>query len=155
MTGSHIRSATLADAEAIARVHVLSWQSAYQGLLPDEMLANLSIEQRTKQWAQWLQESSETQVLVGVQAVIPGGRHTEHVVGFVCGGPERTGNPEYDGEIYAIYLLPTAQGQGLGRRLFQALQTLLQESGLSQQLVWVLSSNQSACAFYARLGGVG
>ena len=33
-----IRPATLNDAPEIARVHVASWRSTYQGLLPDDFL---------------------------------------------------------------------------------------------------------------------
>jgi hypothetical protein len=39
------------DAEAIARVHVDSWRTTYQGILPDEVLAGLSVERRRAFWA--------------------------------------------------------------------------------------------------------
>jgi len=41
-----IREATVEDAEAIAKVHVNSWQAAYQGILPDGYLAKLTVEPR-------------------------------------------------------------------------------------------------------------
>lgn len=45
-----IRKATLQDAEAIARVHVDSWKTTYKGIIPDNVLNNLSYTQRTEQW---------------------------------------------------------------------------------------------------------
>ncbi|QFT29440.1 hypothetical protein FIV00_02995 [Labrenzia sp. THAF82] len=45
-----IRVAALADAEAIASVHVTSWQEAYAGILPDQMLSDLNVADRTKRW---------------------------------------------------------------------------------------------------------
>jgi hypothetical protein len=36
-----IRPATPADAPALARVQAASWRGSYQGIVPDELLANL------------------------------------------------------------------------------------------------------------------
>jgi hypothetical protein len=38
-----IREATPADGDAVAAVNVASWQQGYRGLLPEEMLAGLSV----------------------------------------------------------------------------------------------------------------
>src|SRR5580700_11026321 len=45
-----LRKAELIDAPKIARVHVASWLETYKGILPDEMLAALSVERRTHAW---------------------------------------------------------------------------------------------------------
>jgi hypothetical protein len=39
-----------ADAQAIAAVHVHSWQWGYRGQIPDEILENLDIAQRARDW---------------------------------------------------------------------------------------------------------
>ncbi|HEX7041129.1 MAG TPA: hypothetical protein VF202_13505 [Trueperaceae bacterium] len=41
-----IRAAKPEDALAIGRVHVDPWRTTYRGLLPDAVLAALSVEQR-------------------------------------------------------------------------------------------------------------
>ena len=41
-----IRLATLADARAIAELHVASWRAAYVGILPPAYLEGLSVEER-------------------------------------------------------------------------------------------------------------
>ena len=41
-----IRDAELRDARGIAEVHVRSWQAAYAGIVPDEDLAQLSVDER-------------------------------------------------------------------------------------------------------------
>jgi hypothetical protein len=46
-----LRPADIADARAIAKVHVLSWQHAYRGLLPQGFLDGLSVEQRQAMWS--------------------------------------------------------------------------------------------------------
>ena len=38
------------------------------------------------------------------------------IVGFACGGPERSGDPVYTGELYGIYVLPEYHRRGIGRR---------------------------------------
>ena len=51
-----------------------------------------------------------------------------------------------------IDLLPRAQGQGLGRRLVEALATALRERGVPGVHLGVDSRNERAIAFYARVG---
>ena len=45
-----VRAATPADAAAIAGVHVRSWQAAYRGIVPDEVLDGLSLPDREQRW---------------------------------------------------------------------------------------------------------
>jgi GNAT superfamily N-acetyltransferase len=74
------------------------------------------------------------------------------IVGFVSGGPERSGDSLYSGEVYAIYILPAHQRKGIGRLLIrEAVQALLAQ-GFSNMLIWVLSDNPSR-TFYEALGG--
>ena len=44
----NIREAKSEDAAAIAKVHVDSWQTTYQGLLPDNYIAQRSYQKRLK-----------------------------------------------------------------------------------------------------------
>lgn len=96
-----IRTATTADAAAIAAVHVAGWQAAYDGLLPPEMLASLSVEDRTAQWAHWL--TTDRRVLVAVLDGV--------VVGFVSVGVSRDADAvSEDGELDAIYTRSMVEG---------------------------------------------
>src|SRR5712691_2679399 len=45
-----ITPATLEDARQVAEIHVTTWQSAYQGILPAEYLASLSVEKHEAMW---------------------------------------------------------------------------------------------------------
>jgi GNAT superfamily N-acetyltransferase len=74
------------------------------------------------------------------------------IVGFVNGGPEREGDPVYQAELYAIYVLQEAQRHGLGRRLVKELTRFLAERYFASMMLWVLASNP-ACRFYEALGG--
>jgi hypothetical protein len=47
-----LRAATSADADAIARLHAASWQSAYRGIVPDVFLDADLVGERTAYWEQ-------------------------------------------------------------------------------------------------------
>ena len=141
-----VRAADLADAAAIARVHVDSWRTTYRGIVPDAFLAGLSSERRTEVWTGILRDSS-AQSCVYVAADSQG-----TVVGFASGGPERAGDALYTGEVYALYLLASVQRRGIGRALFLATVARLAEAGRCAVLVWVAAANP-ACRFYEALGG--
>jgi len=142
-----IREATAADAPAIARVHVESWRTTYRGIVPDDVLANLSVERRARGWAERLGKPG------GPEFVYVAEDDTEAVVGFASGGPEREGDRRYTGELYAIYLLADQQGKGIGRQLARIVAERLATMGHDAMLVWVLAANP-ARHFYAALGGL-
>lgn len=140
-----IREATIDDAPGLARVHVDTWRSAYAGIVPAAHLAGLSYEARAQRWRDNL-----TNVEPGRFTLVA--EEAGKVVGFSGGGPERSGDAEYRGEIYAVYVLPSRQRQGTGRQMVQACAQRLQEQGLRSVLIWVLADNPSR-SFYERLGG--
>jgi ribosomal protein S18 acetylase RimI-like enzyme len=145
-TAMTLRAALPADAAAIARVHVASWRTTYPGMLPDGYLAGLDVEEYAARWSRTLEDPyGRSEVLVAEEA---GG-----IVGFASCGRERDGDPRYDGELYAIYLLSEAQGRGHGRALIQASAAALFERGWTSMVVWVLRDNARARLFYERMGG--
>jgi GNAT superfamily N-acetyltransferase len=142
-----IRPAEPADARGIARVHVESWRTTYRGLVPDAYLDALSIDRREQFWRERLTGAGIPQ---GFEVVAVEQDGT--VVGFASGGPERENDPLYRGELYAIYLLQSHQGRGIGSKLLRAVAARLLQDGTTAMLLWVLADNP-ACKFYARLGG--
>ncbi|WP_018924413.1 GNAT family N-acetyltransferase [Salsuginibacillus kocurii] len=140
-----IREARREDAPAIAYVHVNSWRTTYEGVVPQAFLNDLNVEQRTASWEEII-ASKQTAIFVAEN-------DEDEVVGFVSGGQERSG--EYSpgrGEIFAIYLLKEVQGQGIGRKLLAPFIERLKEEGYESLLVWVLEENPSR-TFYEKLGG--
>ncbi len=140
-----IREAPPADAHGIARVHVDSWRTTYRGIVPDAFLRTLSYENREATWIRILAARHSQVVFVAED------EHGE-VIGFASGGPERSRDPVYTGELYAIYLLDASHGQGVGRRLMGAVANWLADKRLTALLVWVAADNP-ARRFYETLGG--
>src|SRR5262245_9819504 len=111
-----IRAARVQDVGQIAVVHVRSWQAAYRGLLPQAYLDGLDPAQRISQWERIVSAAGWP----GGETLVAdaGGR----LCGFVSYGPARDddANSRRAGEIYAIYLMPAAWDEGIGRQLMAA-----------------------------------
>ena len=141
-----LRLALPADAAAIAGVHLQAWEHTYRGMLPDALLDTQTLAGRTRDWQHWLAQADSSWVLLAETA--------DMLAGFISGGPERGAETNCQGEIYALYLCPEAQGQGLGRTLLSAGLHRLRAQGLHNILIWVAAANQRARGFYQHLGGV-
>jgi len=142
-----IRAAEVEDAQAIAKVHVATWRSAYTGIVPQPYLDSLSVRERTMAWVRILERRGSS----GIALVSED--HDRRIVGFVAGGPLRHSDPRYQAEISSLYVLGSHQGAGHGRRLFLAAADRLAHRGLNGLFIWVLADNP-ARTFYERLGGV-
>src|ERR1700694_3094502 len=139
-----VRPATIDDAAEIARVHVATWRSAYRGLLPDDFLASLSEVYYTERW---------TRVIGDGMSGVFVAEEPDGIVGFASGGRERAGEHGFEGELYAIYVLDTAERRGHGRALGRAVAGALRQMTLPDMIVWVLRDNVRARGFYEHLGG--
>ncbi len=137
-----IRTAHLADARAIAKVHVASWRTTYQGIVPGSHLSALSVAERQARWTQILSDPPKDKI-----ALVAG----NPVAAFVSAGPSRDRDPRFTAELYAIYLLGAAQGRGLGRALVSEFARRMMALGHRAAHVWVLEANP-ACGFYESTG---
>ena len=136
-----IRNAQAMDAKAIATIHVDSWRSAYQGIIDDEYLHNLSVTAKEQEWRHIVQKDQVTTLVVEDEQ--------QQILGWACFGADR--EQPLQGELYAIYLSPRHWHQGIGKYLMQAvMQKLEKDFGCFN--VWVLSDNAAARQFYQRLG---
>ena len=146
MTEARVRPATVDDVPAIARVHVDAWRETYSGIVAPRILAAQSYRRREAQWRGPLSDPGSPVHLSVVETA------SGDVGGFVAVGPEVGELPDYDGELYAIYLLQRYQGGGYGRRLFASGARALAGEGFRSMVLWVLEANP-ACGFYEHLGG--
>lgn len=136
-----IREASMKDVKGIAKVHVDSWKSTYKGIVPESYLNTLVYEEREKLWESAFADGREPECLFVAED------NEGNIVGFASGGAERTKKYGYNGELYAIYLLESSHGQGVGTKLLQQVAYKLKELGYTDMLVWVLKDNPSV-AFY-------
>lgn len=137
-----IRPAIPEDAAAIAQVQVASWRTTYAGIVPDAYLAGLEVDRFRQHWHQQL---SAGELLLFVA------EDSRGVFGFITGGKLREPVADYDGELYAIYLLADRQTRGAGRALTLTLAASLKAAGFTSMVVWALEQNP-AVGFYQHLG---
>ncbi len=140
-----IRSAHPGDAPAIAKIHVESWRKVYKKILPPAYLRRMNYGHMAQQIQKGLVDARNTYLIAEGQQGAP--------IGYICGGPERTGHQIYHSEVYELYITPQYQRQGTGRRLLSALASSLHQQRFYALMVWVLASNPNH-RFYEKTGGL-
>ena len=59
-----IRRAVPGDARGIARVHVETWRSAYAGILPDQVIVQMSVDDKAAAWRQLVQRQDAVDAVI-------------------------------------------------------------------------------------------
>ncbi|MFK7986823.1 MAG: N-acetyltransferase family protein [Sandaracinaceae bacterium] len=144
---AQVRTAHRSDASELARVHLSSWRWAYRGLLPDAHLRQMHEPDLVARWRARLEmpELDESIRVVESQGQIRG---------FATSGPLRD-DPSWlghAGEVYMLYVEPSAVGHGLGRELLDACFEEMTRCRCHWAVVWVLARNERARAFYESCG---
>jgi GNAT superfamily N-acetyltransferase len=147
MTGVRVREAGPEDAEQVAQVQTQTWRAAYLGMLPHGILIGFGEAQGGAFWRRVLERAG------GGDAVLVA-ELDDDVVGFVSSGPSRERLPGYRGEFYALYVLPEAQGCGIGTALIAHAGRALIRRRWIGAAVWVLEDNDLGRRFYETLGGL-
>jgi ribosomal protein S18 acetylase RimI-like enzyme len=136
-----IRAATSADATDIIAVRLASWQATYGPYLPPHAWDEFDQPGRTARLAESI-ETGSTRVLVATTAA--------SIVGYTFSGACRDDDvPDGTGEVYAIYVHPSAWSTGAGRALMTAT---LDALGKIPVVLWVLEVNARARRFYELAG---
>lgn len=140
------RPALPEDALAVAMVRVGSWQAAYAGIIPDEVLDAMDPRAQSERLRSRLAD--------------PASRFTTRVAerdgviaGFTVTGPYRGDDvPVGTGEVLAIYVDPDHWSTGVGRALMDDALARLSAARLWPVLLWVLRDNARARRFYEKAG---
>jgi ribosomal protein S18 acetylase RimI-like enzyme len=147
MSTGTIRLALLSDAAPIADVTLASWEAAYRGLMPDDLLDEFTRERRIELWRErWTEPPPERRAWVAEE----GGT----VVGYVSTGETDTEgeDPEHVAEVHSLYVHPRAWRGGLGSRLTAHALDDAFARGAREVRLWCLTVNAVGRAFYERFG---
>jgi ribosomal protein S18 acetylase RimI-like enzyme len=133
MADASVRTATAADADAVAAVQAAAWSRAYAGTLPAELLEALGGTEGAHRWrsAVVAPPTPRHRVLVADAE----GR----VVGLAAFGPaeDPDTDPGSDAELHALSVDPAQTGRGHGSRLVNAAAEHLSADGFRAVLVWL------------------
>ena len=139
-----IRNAREEDAEGIAEVHDAAWRDAYRGIIPGRELEKMIARRGPRWWHSAIVRRSRLVVL----------DFDETIGGYASYGRNRVPSMPYGAEIFELYIAPEFQGLGFGRRLFNVARRRPRSTTATESLlVWALSENDRAIAFYNKLGG--
>jgi ribosomal protein S18 acetylase RimI-like enzyme len=108
--GVDIRGAKLSDLPSVAAVHVESWKRSFEGIVPSDYLAAMTVEKRFKAFSD--RECNGRYSMLVVE------HPTSGIVGFADFGTPKL-DTGHDAQIFSIYFLPEYQRRGLGSRLFK------------------------------------
>jgi GNAT superfamily N-acetyltransferase len=153
-----VRPAREADAADLARVQVASWRCGYAGVVPEQLLGELTGEEATAAWQERWHEAVTTpptsrhRVLVAVEGAEPG--QPRLVVGFASAGPATDADrwPGTDAELYELRVLPERTRHGHGSRLLHAVAETLVEDGFRTVSTWTLETDAELRRFLESSG---
>ena len=141
-----LRTATAADARAIAVLHADSWQRTYRGMMSDAYLDGACLDDRLRVWRERFAAPPANQVVVLADG-------NDGLDGFVCAYIDD--DPRWGSLIDNLHVRHTARKRGLGRLLMREAaarcEAVLPGGAL---YLYVLQANLNAQRFYDRLGGV-
>ncbi|MBX3388189.1 MAG: GNAT family N-acetyltransferase [Phycisphaeraceae bacterium] len=182
-TSFHIRPAIPADMPGVGAMQHACWMHAYKGLLDDAFLAQLTPEgiagYHAKHFdaagnhaapgmpffvAELLPREHPRETPRRETTIRETPARTNPILGMVRGGPTRaksasgdTVPPEvvtrYPFELFGIHVAHDLHRSGIGRALFSEYARAARALGHSSLVLWVLSDNAPAIAFYKSLGG--
>ena len=155
VTAGFVRPARAGDAAGLARVQVASWRCGFAGIVPPELLAELTSEEAEQVWRDRWQEAianpptSRHRVL----AAVDGGPSRE-LAGFASAGPATDSDrwAGTDGEVYELRISPERTGQGHGGRLLHAVADTLIEDGFHTVSIWTLEADTALRRFLESSG---
>jgi GNAT superfamily N-acetyltransferase len=147
-----VRAARTSDTRELARIQVESWRHELAGLVPDEVLDQLTSDAAVAEWeARWHEAitnppTSRHRVFV---AVTPSGP-----MGFASAGPATDSDkwPATDGQLLELRVLPTETDAGHASRLLHAVADTLAEDGFRTLSAWALEADQPYRDFLAAAG---
>ena len=139
-----IRKALPKDAHEYAVNHIACWRAAYRGIISDEYLDNMSVEQMTESNKKILSEPGIYECYYAEQ----NGQMIGRLV--ICGS--RDVDKSNAGEIAAIYLLEAFWNKGMGRKMMDYSLDELKRKGHDEVLLWVLEANSRGRQFYEKCG---
>ncbi len=147
-----VRPAVPADAELIARVQLITWRTAYRGLLPAAVLDEWDDAAAATSWRQAIVSppTPAHAVLVAEEAGT--------LVGFAAFGPAELSpgeppSPEGPtGELGALLVEPRWGRRGHGSRLVAAVADLARADGTARLVMWLPEDDQVTAGFLESAG---
>jgi len=138
----NITQANLSDLKKVREIALKTWPQTFANILTPEQIDYML------NWMYQL-EALELQVIQKGHVFLLAHEEKENL-GF-CAYELHAKAPSKT-KIHKIYILPEAQGKGVGKKLIQEVAQIAQKNGDTHLFLNVNKYNQSAIDFYSRIG---
>jgi ribosomal protein S18 acetylase RimI-like enzyme len=141
-----IRNVKKEDLWAVSSIAVEGWKSAYRGIIDDELLDSLKIEDN---YNKRLKDYKENGFIVA--------EINNDVVGFcryTINNLFSQDMKDIDCELCALYVKPNLKRQGIGTALFQYVIQEQKKNENQSMILWCLKENYNSRSFYEKMGGI-
>lgn len=135
------------DVEGFASLHVRVWRETYRGIMDDEVVDALSVDDFRPRWYVLTKAYAEGTIPDDGRAVRVALLGDEPV-GFLMVGPARDEDAPAPWQVYSLNVAPEHQGSGIAQRL---VDEVLRPG---PAYLWVARGNARAIRFYQRNGFV-
>jgi GNAT superfamily N-acetyltransferase len=147
-----VRPARPEDAEAVARVQLVTWRTAYRAVLPLAVLDGWDEQAAVASWRAAV--TSPPTPGHGVLVAVEG----DQVVGFAAYGPPELSPGETPNEagptteIAPMLVEPRWGRRGHGSRLLAAVADLARATGAARLQVWLPEADEASARFFESAG---
>jgi GNAT superfamily N-acetyltransferase len=149
---SFVRPGRASDAPGLARIQVASWRHDLSGIVPPDVLTEVTSPEAEAVWAGRWREA------IGSP---PTSRHRVFVAvgdgaaeGFASAGPATDPDlwPATDAQLYELRVLPERAGEGHASRLMHAVADTLADDGFLTMCTWAVEADKGYQEFLIEAG---
>lgn len=135
-----IRKPKVTESFEIANLIKDGWNYAYTGLISEEILKNMNVEEMVAKWKKNIEIDENIYVYV-----------EEKILGIIRFG--KAEDNENIGEIVCLYVKTGETRKGIGTQLLNFAKNQLKEKGYNKMIIWCLKGNEQGARFYKKCGG--
>lgn len=136
-----IRKAVNEHIKDIAILNITNWRSAYKGLLSDDFLSQLNLEEMMKTWESYLSQNTNQVFIVEEKGKILGYS--------ACREDSEIKNCCY---LETLQVNEKVQGKGIGTKLIQHIGHYAYVNGYQCMSICIIKGNDKARNLYLKLG---
>lgn len=139
-----IRKANIDDIPEMVKINIECWKNNYKGIIAQDSLDKLSIEDKLESWKSHFLEVKDTSSYY-VKIL------DWKIVWFISWGKNIDEKYPYENEIYGLYVDVNYQGKNIGKDL---METILQDDkflNCKSFCLWTLRDNPQSNHFYKKM----
>ena len=144
MRSTNIIKAEISDSMEIAKLIKDGWNAAYNGIISDEYLKNMNIEDLSENWKNKIQTNNNVYIY----------KEEKKILGVIIFGESEDKSINDTGEIFVLYVKVEEKRKGIGTQLLNFAKNQLIKEGYTKMIIWCLMGNKEGSNFYKKCGGI-